>query len=97
MWSGSNTRCARVTCRKRCRASTNSTLSPRGPFALPLSRNHSVTGRVTVKNMLGPTATMQSTAPVSISFFRSSRSLPPASEALLAMTKPARPVGFSAA
>ena len=75
----------------------NSTWPLRGPLLLPRSRNHSVTGSVTVKNMFGPTATMTSTAPVSSSFLRSSRSLPPASLALLAITKPARPLGFSAA
>ena len=37
-----------------------------GATFLALSRNHNVTGSVTVKNMFGPTATMQSTAPVSI-------------------------------
>jgi hypothetical protein len=46
--------------------------------------------------MLGPTATITSTAPLSISFCRISCSLPRASPAELAMTKPARPFSFSA-
>jgi hypothetical protein len=46
--------------------------------------------------MLGPTATMTSTARLSISFCRISCSLARASEAELAMTKPARPFAFSA-
>ncbi len=74
----------------------NSTSLARGPLALPRSRNHRVTGRVTVKNMLGEVEMMQSTAPLSISLRRIARS-GPASLALLAMTKPALPVSFRAA
>jgi hypothetical protein len=72
-------------------------LLPPRALGLAAVEEHRVTGRVTVKNMLGEVATMQSTAPLSISFCRIVRSEPPASLALLAITKPARPVGFSAA
>ncbi|MNU06645.1 hypothetical protein D3C72_2519060 [compost metagenome] len=62
-----------------------------------MSRNHRVTGRVTVKNIFDEVETITSTAPLSMSLRRISRSDPPASEVEFAMTNPARPVSFSAA
>ena len=53
-----------------------------------------MTGNVTVKKKFGPTATMTSTIPFSISLRRISPSLWRASDDELAITNPARPVSL---